>query len=84
MESEQDRGAPIVAAEKLAEDILGDPALVASVYELPRGEFGLVVIGNKLVGYRNWIDAALRARARARAGKRRRRKPTAEQSETAA
>jgi len=73
---EHDRGRPLSGAAALAAYIFGDERRRGAVYQLPRDEFGLIILGGEITGFTGWIDAALAARARA-GGKRPRRRRAA-------
>jgi hypothetical protein len=64
------RGKPIKGAKKIALYIHGSEEEQRSVYALDREEFGFIELNGQLVGFSNWIDAALRRRV----GKRRQRR----------
>ena len=68
---EHDRGRAIRGATNLARYIFDDESRRGAVYQLPRDEFGLMILSGEIVGFTKWIDAALTARAAA--GKKRRR-----------
>jgi hypothetical protein len=60
------RGKPVRGAAALAEYLLDDPEKVEVIYGMSpeeRLEFGLIELGGQVVGFSNWLDAAVRARA---------------------
>jgi hypothetical protein len=64
------RGRARRGARSLAGYILGDEEEADSVYNLPREEFGLMILNGQLTGFEGWIDVALERRI----GKKRRRR----------
>ena len=56
------RGRALSGPRKIASHIWGEKA--RSVYDLPRDEYGLVILAGQLTGFEGWIDHALAERAK--------------------
>ena len=69
------RGRALPGARQIAQHIWGDEYRWRSVFQLPRDEYGLVILAGRVTGFTGWIDHALAVNATT--GRKRRRKPAA-------